>query len=63
MDIIRETLTEMLRHEAYESYDEDSLIYVEEAKAVFKKWLEAAGLPYGSTESARQLLITLVDEP
>ena len=61
------TLTEMLK---VLGYQED----VELAKRVFKEWLKSVGLPdyeskskygitFSSTESLRQLLIILVDEP
>lgn len=59
------TLTEALR---VLGYRED----IELAKRVFKEWLRTVGLPqyfepdgmsFNATESIRNLLITLVDEP
>lgn len=68
------TLTEMLNEKAYhyESMDEGAIVYIEEAKSIFKDWLKTVCLPEyldldgrntNATSRTRQLLITLVDEP
>jgi len=66
------TLTEMLDNKSCEI--SDRLLTPGDAGRVFKKWLKEVGLPqyysydrdghsFNATESTRQLLVTLVDEP
>lgn len=70
------TLTEMLNEKAghIESMDKGAIVWVEDAKSIFKEWLRTVGLPHyhsfdkdgnalNATECIQQLLITLVDEP
>lgn len=63
------TLTEMLNKNAahYESMEEGAVIFLEDAKIVFKEWLRTVSLggieDYGIADDTRNLLVTLVDEP
>ena len=65
------TLTEMLEEESKEL---GSILRVSETKEIFKQWLKEVGLSdhdtigkggyiFSATESTRDLLILLVDEP
>lgn len=64
----RKTLTEMLIDDikitpGYVTSVEE-LFGLQSVKATFRKWLKEVCLPlYGTPESIRKLLITLVDEP
>ncbi len=66
------TLTEMLGNKAQKHHE--SFILIVDAKDVFTQWLKEVGLPdhdtigkggciFNATESTRDLLILLVDEP
>ncbi len=65
------TLAEMLEEK---SKYPGSILHVDETKEIFKQWLKEVGLPdhdtvgkggciFSATESTRDLLILLVDEP